>query len=296
MARAPSRRLLPPLLLLLLALRAAAHRPLLTGPVGGKVYDTWQTALLVPWVTSSWSVKRVVEVRLSLGRRGARALYFGFKRFSRKILVWRLRCWLISGSRCGATPAAARAPLGPVCARPRRFQALRIPPGGALTAGANFPLCPSQCDAPIFWLKFQAGEGPRRARKHGHAQTRPRRGRNSGTRRTLRCAPDVPEQARRSGTIPPLPAAERANQGAHITAALRATPDADPPVPFVVCANCPTPCKKPTSPTERANQDVHITAVVPAAPGLAALRVGMALFGPGLPKYNASQLACEPRG
>ncbi|KAI8475572.1 MAG: hypothetical protein J3K34DRAFT_403701 [Monoraphidium minutum] len=83
-------------------------------PVGGKAYHTWQTALEVPWVTSSWSVKRVVE-----------------------------------------------------------------------------------CDAPLFWLKFTA---------------------------------------------------------------------------------------------ERAGQDVHLTGGAPAAPGLAAARVGMALFGPGLPPYNASQL------
>lgn len=93
---------------------ASAHRPLLLGPVGGKVYHTAETALAVPWVTSSWSVKRVVE-----------------------------------------------------------------------------------CDAPFFWMKFTA---------------------------------------------------------------------------------------------EHANQDLHITAGVPALPGLAGLRVGLALFGPGLPPYNASRL------
>ena len=40
---------------------AEAHRPLLTGPVAG-AYSTYEAALKVPWVTSSWSAKRVVEV------------------------------------------------------------------------------------------------------------------------------------------------------------------------------------------------------------------------------------------
>lgn len=54
---------------LALALGAAcAHRPLLTGPTGGADYSTWQTALAVPWVTSSWSVKRIADVS---GRSGA---------------------------------------------------------------------------------------------------------------------------------------------------------------------------------------------------------------------------------
>jgi hypothetical protein len=57
-------QLLPLLLILaFVAPRAAAHRPLLTGPVGGAAHSTWEAALQVPWVTSSWSVKRVVEVR-----------------------------------------------------------------------------------------------------------------------------------------------------------------------------------------------------------------------------------------
>ncbi|KIZ03295.1 hypothetical protein MNEG_4668 [Monoraphidium neglectum] len=108
-------QLLPLLLILAFgAPRAAAHRPLLTGPVGGAAHSTWEAALQVPWVTSSWSVKRVVE-----------------------------------------------------------------------------------CDAPVLWLKFTA---------------------------------------------------------------------------------------------ERANQDVHLTAGTPAVPGLAATRPALALFGPGLPPYNASSL------
>jgi hypothetical protein len=41
---------------------AAAHRPLLLSPVGGDAYSTWETALPVPWVNSSWSAKRAVEV------------------------------------------------------------------------------------------------------------------------------------------------------------------------------------------------------------------------------------------
>jgi hypothetical protein len=43
---------------------------------------------------------------------------------------------------------------------------------------------------------------------------------------------------------------------------------------------------------ERANQDVHLTAGTPAVPGLAATRPALALFGPGLPPYNASSLGC----
>lgn len=44
---------------------------------------------------------------------------------------------------------------------------------------------------------------------------------------------------------------------------------------------------------ESANQDLHLTAGTPAAAGLAALRPGLALFGPGLPPYDASKLGCE---
>lgn len=41
---------------------AAAHRPLLNSPAGGQPYSNADNALLVPWVTSSWAVQRVVEV------------------------------------------------------------------------------------------------------------------------------------------------------------------------------------------------------------------------------------------
>ncbi|GBF94380.1 hypothetical protein Rsub_07194 [Raphidocelis subcapitata] len=101
--------------LLLLTPVAFAHRPLLSGLSGGAQHSTWEAAVLVPWVTSSWSAKRVVE-----------------------------------------------------------------------------------CDAPFFWMKF---------------------------------------------------------------------------------------------PSEKAGQQVHITAGTPAASGLASTRVGLALIGPGLPKFNASALA-----
>ena len=40
---------------------ARGHRPLLTSPVGGAAYSTWDAALPVPGVNSSWAGKRVVE-------------------------------------------------------------------------------------------------------------------------------------------------------------------------------------------------------------------------------------------
>ena len=144
------------LLLLALALaapRAArAHRPLLSSPVGGAAHSTWQGALPVPWVTTSWSVKRVVEVRAGAGARAR-------------------------------TAAAAGSAPGPGLCALRRHQ---ITP-------------PPQCGAPVFWMRFAA---------------------------------------------------------------------------------------------ERTSQDVHLTAGTPAAAGLAGTRPALALFGPGLPPYNASALEC----
>jgi hypothetical protein len=129
---------------------------------------------------------------------------------------------------------------------------------GAVETPLRAPAPPAaQCDAPLLWMEFKAG-----ARRGAGAQA----------------GPDAL----------PLRGSRRA-EGPVGSAAPLGRPPAPPPA-----------APRPTTPPrallphpERPNQDVHITAGVPAAPGLAGLRPGIALFGPGLPAYDASKLGCE---
>ena len=95
---------------------ARGHRPLLTSPVGGAAYSTWDAALPVPWVNSSWAVKRVVEA-------------------SNERLPGDSRVPLLL-ARC---PTSA-----PLCANPRCILMLsRCPPNGWAVALVLAPRCPS---------------------------------------------------------------------------------------------------------------------------------------------------------